>query len=103
MELVYYYPIVEQLHILVRQGNTGTPKELAKKLGISRSELYMIIEELKELGFHIKYSKQFKFYYYEKDIHLKFDKLIEVPDWENINGGAVLYMKPTCIFLNSVF
>ena len=54
---------------------TGTPKQFAKSIGKSRSSLYDLLEELKEMGAEIYYSRlncSFK-YKNEFEIDLKID------------------------------
>ena len=53
-----------KLHELVRLEQTGTPNELAERLEISRSQLYKMLETLKEYGVDIKYSRFFRTYHY---------------------------------------
>ncbi|MBP1677927.1 MAG: hypothetical protein H6Q20_2486 [Bacteroidetes bacterium] len=70
MKLIDYYPQLQKLHTLIRLGQTGTPKQFAQKLNISRAELYMIIDELRELDIPVQYSKKYNTFYYEKEINL---------------------------------
>lgn len=58
---------VEYLDYLIRRKSTGTPKELAKKLGISERWLYELLKELRhDLGCPIKYSRSRRSYVYKK-------------------------------------
>jgi transcriptional antiterminator len=56
---------IEQLHTLILQKKTGTPKQLAERLGISRVSLYMMIEELNSLSLTVSYSRKFETFYYK--------------------------------------
>lgn len=47
---------------LIALKATGTPKELARRLCISESTLYRLLDELKELGAKIKYNSIEKHY-----------------------------------------
>lgn len=49
----------KKLDELIKQEQTGTPNELANELKISRSHLYRLIEELKDVGAIIGYSRKF--------------------------------------------
>ena len=58
---------MEKLHTLILQKKTGTSKELAKQLGISRASLYILIDELNDLNLHVAYSRKLETFYYESD------------------------------------
>jgi hypothetical protein len=56
---------IERLDQLIRLKATGKPAILAKRLGISESQLYEILSLMKkELGANIMYSKSLQSYYY---------------------------------------
>ncbi|MBO6587334.1 MAG: hypothetical protein JJ953_14580 [Gracilimonas sp.] len=56
---------IEYLDYLIRRKCTGTPKELAEKLGISERWLYEILNELKhDFDCPIKYSRRRRSYVY---------------------------------------
>lgn len=59
---------VEKLHTLILQQKTGTPKELAERLGITRATLYVLIEELNALNMPVVYSRKYETFYYERDV-----------------------------------
>ena len=49
---------IERLQILsklIEDQNTGSPKDLSARLGISRRQLYSLVEELKDLGLDISF------------------------------------------------
>jgi hypothetical protein len=52
-----YVELLQRFHVQVKHGTTGTPDEFAKKLGISRSSLYNLIEQVKSFGIDIEYSR----------------------------------------------
>lgn len=68
-----FFDTIEKLSVLdklLRQGHTGTPSELAKRLSISRSTLYDIIDELHSRGVEIKYSRSRYTFYYHNHVAL---------------------------------
>jgi len=65
---------LRKVHQLIQQENTGTPTELASRLGISRRQLYNLIEYLKELGAPLLYNRKTNTFYYGND----FDLLVNV-------------------------
>jgi len=58
---------LERLDYLIRTKTTGTPDELAKKLGISRSQLYAYLSLLKDRGAPISFSRYRKCFYYRTE------------------------------------
>lgn len=56
---------LQLLNKLIIQESTGTPEELADRLGFSKRQLYNQMDSLKCLGVKIGYDKKHKTYYYE--------------------------------------
>jgi predicted DNA-binding transcriptional regulator YafY len=54
------------MHKLVSRQKTGTPEEFAKQLGVSRTSLYELIDELRSRGVPIAYSKSAKTFFYRQ-------------------------------------
>ena len=52
---------------LIRIKGTGTPSELAGKIGISERSTYEYIRLMKEFGAPVLYSRQRKSYYYKEE------------------------------------
>ena len=89
---------LQVLHSLISQKKTGTPEQLAKWLGVSRSCLYNLIEELRVFQIPILYSRKIESFYYEKEV--KFDLNLEIrimnnEDLININGGNLTFFVPS--------
>ncbi|GAB3250595.1 hypothetical protein GCM10027347_08470 [Larkinella harenae] len=63
----------EALNYLIRRRATGTPKELAEKLGISERAWYKIRDELvNDLGVPLAYCAVRRTYYYAEEGELVF-------------------------------
>lgn len=62
---------LERIHSFIKTKRNGKPKELADRLGISRSCLYRNIQKLEELGAEITYSRMAGHFYYENDFEFK--------------------------------
>ena len=80
------------MHKLIKNDATGTPKELAVKLGVCESQLYNILEDLKIKGFPIEYSKNLKRYVYTDDCELEIKysiKLLTKDEEFDIEGGNI--------------
>jgi hypothetical protein len=66
-----------EIHLLIKQGKTGKPIEFARKFHISRSQMYNIIDMLKDYGAIVKYSRKHRTFYYNNDF-----KITNTPFWE---------------------
>jgi predicted DNA-binding transcriptional regulator YafY len=58
---------LERLDYFIRIKATGTPQELASKLGLSRSSLYEYINVLKERGAVIHFCRKRHCFYYQEE------------------------------------
>jgi hypothetical protein len=70
MKLFQYLDRINMMHKLLNNSSTGTPEEFAQQLGISRSSLYELIDELKSRKAPIRYSKSAKTFYYEEPFEI---------------------------------
>jgi biotin operon repressor len=75
---------------LIRRKATGCAEEFASKLGISKSQLYYDIKEMKELGAPIEYCQHRKSYVYNAETRLvfKFQRGLN-----EIKGGRNTFLK----------
>jgi biotin operon repressor len=73
MNLQEQINLVSRVHQLIRLKATGTPKDLAQRLGMSESTLYRVIDEMKCIGFPIVYNKARQSYCYEKEVQFSFE------------------------------
>jgi hypothetical protein len=64
MKLFVYLDRISMMHKLVMRQRTGTPEEFARQLGVSRTSLYELIDELRLRGAPIAYSKSAKTFFY---------------------------------------
>nr|WP_315161105.1 HTH domain-containing protein [uncultured Flavobacterium sp.] len=66
--------IIKRLHDFVITERTGTPKELALKLGVSERSVYNYISYMKnEMNAPITYDNQKGNYFYERVCELNFE------------------------------
>jgi len=86
MSFIEKYRLLQRVHNKIRLSATGTPDEFAKAIGKSKRCTYNILDELKDLGAEIKYSrtKQSFEYLNDFDIDLKIEG-------KNIKGGRALF------------
>jgi biotin operon repressor len=80
MTLLKYIERLEQMDQLIRMKATGSSKEFADKLGISRILMMQELNVLKELGADIAYDKKRQTYYYKKRMKLFFGFLPKSDD-----------------------
>lgn len=81
---------VQILDKLVAGRRTGSPDELAARLGVSRSQLYLIIGYMRDMGLRISFSRRSNSFYYEKDSRLFIEfslKVVSPEEAGNISGG----------------
>ncbi|MDP2061131.1 MAG: helix-turn-helix domain-containing protein [Flavobacteriaceae bacterium] len=88
---------LRKIHELIKMGKTGCPSQFARKLGVSESQLYNILERLKTFGFPIGYSRKLQSYFYEDDCDLEVHfsvKLLTSGENIKILGGQKKYFTP---------
>ena len=93
MKLFEHLERIEKFKKYLEQSKTGTPNEFARKIGVSRSSLYELIDELRSRGAPILYSKSSKTFYYEKPFEISITcklKPIKDEDQKNYSGGTYL-------------
>jgi len=80
MSLLKYLDRLERMHHFITSNSTGTPDEFARRLRISRRELMRGLEEMRQLGFPVRYSRSLFGYYYDEmkdEDRIKLMQLIE--------------------------
>lgn len=84
---------LKRMNRLIKDEITGTPEEFAERLGVSSSHLYRCIEEIKELGAPVSFSRSRRTYYYEYEFDLKVSYSIQLISEEvskKVIGGFFL-------------
>jgi hypothetical protein len=66
MKLFEYLERISKVHKLVSVQKTGTPEEFASQLGVSRTSLYELLDELRLRGAPIAYSKSARTFFYQQ-------------------------------------
>lgn len=101
MSLYGYLNRIRFIDMLISQQRTGTPGELADKLGISERWLFYFLDELKnELGSPIRYDRRKRSYVYEKPgkIVIAFTRDLDKRQLSGISGGVSLIKFSHCIY-----
>lgn len=65
------YNKLQELNRLIEAEQTGTPKELSKKINITERQLQKYLEILKELKHPVKYARKRKTYYFPGESKFK--------------------------------
>lgn len=72
MSIIKYAERVQRMDQLIRRKSTGAPKELAAKLSLSERSLYELINQMKDMGAPIVYSKPRNSYVYTSNVRFSF-------------------------------
>lgn len=70
MKVFEYLDRISQMHRMLTRQRTGTPAEFAGQLGVSRTTLYEMIDELKSRGAPISYSKSSCTFFYAEPFEI---------------------------------
>lgn len=96
MDVFRQIEILQRLNKLIEKESTGKPVTLSKQIGISRSQLYRMIELLKDYDAPILYSRTLETFYYSKAFRLKIEFKLEDlshKQLKDFNGGVVIFRK----------
>lgn len=94
MNFTKYIERIRYLDELIRKEKTGNPEELANRLGISRAQLYNILEFLKAEGLTIGYTRKRSTFYYTcgKKLEVNFSiKVVSDEEARAIGGGNIAF------------
>lgn len=67
MSILKQFKRLQFIDFIIKKKATGTPETFAQKNNLSKRGLAVILAEMKEMGFPVKYSKALNSYYYEED------------------------------------
>lgn len=70
---------LERLAWLIQRRATGTPEELADKLGVSVRTTTNLLEQLRVWGADIAYCRHRRSYYYVQPVNLTFSVITPLP------------------------
>jgi hypothetical protein len=94
MKSLKYIDRINKIHSLISSQKTGTPETFAKKLYLSRRQMYNELEFFKNLNARIKYCKKKETFYYTTNFEFSFRyTIVAISDEDavRINGGISLY------------
>ncbi len=90
MKIFEYLDRINRMHRMLIRQHTGTPSEFASHLGVSRSTLYEMIDELKSRGAPISYSKSSCTFFYAEPFEINVTCSMRVLDYcekKQLTGG----------------
>lgn len=93
---------MEYIHQVISKERTGNPGQFARKLQLSKRQLFNILEELRILGLDIRYSKMRETYYYYGGKYLEISyalRELSEKEVENIYAGVIFLSKCNYISL----
>ena len=67
MAILRHIKRLKYIDYMIKHKSTGDLQTFANKNNLCKSAMAGVIQEMKELGFPIKYDKMRKSYYYEED------------------------------------
>ena len=70
MQLFETIDRVHRIHKMIQQEATGSAEEFAERFHLKRRQLYNILDEFKDYGAEIKYSRVRSTYYYANDFEI---------------------------------
>ena len=85
--------LLESMHKFINSASTGTPKVFAHQLGISERHLHAIIEELKDMGAPIEYSRKDETYYYSEEFEINITctfRRLSTQEHREISAGSII-------------
>jgi len=71
MSVVVYFERIQRLDELISKKATGTPQELASKIGISKRMLHEYLLVMKDMGASIQYCRYSQSYIYSDNMKLE--------------------------------
>ena len=88
---------LQYLDKVIRKKKTGRPEVLARRLGVSRSQLYNLISYLNDIGMEVRFSRMQNSFYYncpDKDLEIQFSiKIITDQKAHTIYGGGFVFFQ----------
>lgn len=91
MKVFEYLDRISMMHKLIKVRKTGPPEEFARRLGVSRTSLYELIDEMRIRGAPIKYSKSAGTFYYREPFEILVNcslRPLNVQEQEKTGGGC---------------
>lgn len=79
--------LLQQIDHLIRTRATGTPEQLASRLGACERDVFRLIADLRDQGFPIAYDRQAYTYCYMEPVKLDITIMVGSEKLLTIQGG----------------
>jgi biotin operon repressor len=79
--------LLQRVDHLIRTCATGTPEQLADRLGCCERDVYRLLADLRDQGFPIAYDRQADTYYYIEPVKLHISIVVGSEKLLTIQGG----------------
>lgn len=102
MKALFLNPSLVRLHELIKRKQTGTPAQLAQRMGCSESTVYNKIKQLRETNLPVKYCATLGSYYYEEEVSFDFCLRVGNQELTKIVGGTAAQQNLTHYLQNKL-
>ncbi len=88
--IIKHIELIERIDRLIRMQATGSPVDLASRLGISRAQIYRVIDIMKELKAPIEYDFTIQSFVYAESVDFRFGfyiKDLDSNELKSVSGG----------------
>lgn len=92
MDFIKQIERINIIHKLISVEQTGTPLQFAKKLKLSKSQMYNVLDTFKDFNAPVKYCKKRESFYYSAPfiLELKYSlKICSENEAKEIYGGFI--------------
>jgi len=106
MSVFKYFIRLQYIDFLIRKKATGNQGTFACKNRLSKRGLAKVLEDMREMGFPIKYDKNLRSYYYTKEGKMTpklFIENEEILSRDDLKAEMLLTMNNLCFSETSIF
>lgn len=97
MEFIRQIERLQLMNKLLKEQRTGNPEQLAERLGVSRRQMYVYLEYLKDLGVDVQFSRRLNSFKYAGKKQIRIDwkfEVLDVSELKDVFGGTVNSGRP---------
>lgn len=104
MAIIKHFKRVQYIDYVIRHKATGDLEAFAQRNNISKTTLSEILNEMKEMGFPIKYDRTKRTYFYEEDgqmincLFVRYGQVLERDDMKPAEAADKLCFSPSAVF-----
>lgn len=92
MEFIRQIERFQLLNKLIKDQRTGSPEKLAERIGVSRRQLYVYLEYLKDMGVDIQFSRKMNSFVFACHKQIRIDwrfEVLEATEVKDVFGGGL--------------